>query len=324
MTRPADADDVATYAADDALIDALADGTSWGQWGAADGDPVVELLASWRGELDDAVAAAGEQALGIDIPGSSRRARLRRHAATAAAVAVTLAASTGVAAAAGGADGPFGGLHRVLFGAPPAPARLDAVAGQVISLLDSAASRIETADRAGGVTAAQRASIGEQLDAAAGLLARDTTAPTALATRLAGLRTQLDQLDTLPTPAPDLPAVHLPVADRHGSGSRPQSTSDDGTSEQPSGDGGDGSSSDGTEGSSSGSDDATSGDSGSSSDSSSGGGSDDGSSTSDGGSSDSGSTTSDGSGSSGSGSGSDDGTTTSGSDSNGSDPASDG
>jgi hypothetical protein len=309
MSRPTDADDVATYAADDALIDTLSDGTSWGQPGAPDGDPVVELLAAWRAELDDSVLAAGEAAVTAELPGTPWHVRVRRHTAAAAAVVVTLAASTGVAAAASGQHGPFGGLHRVLFGAPPAPAHFDGVADQVISLLDSASARIATAGRAGGVTAAQHAAIGEQLDAAAGLLARDAAAPPTLAAQLAALRAELDQLEILPTPSSDLRAVHLPTLVRggHGGDTAPTATSEDGATGEQSGGERDGSSSDSTEGSSSGAADAGSGDSGGSNPSD---GGSDGSATGDSGSSGSGSSAGDDGGSSGS--GSDDGSTSGG------------
>jgi hypothetical protein len=244
MTRPMDADDLAAYATDDALLDAIAAGVSWGVPSEATRDEVADLLGSWRRELDDAIPVDEDV---VPASRTSWRSRARRHTAAAAAVVVTLAASTGVAAAASGTHGPLAGLHRVLFGASPAPAHRDGVAAEVASMLDAISARIDAAQATGGVTQAQRAALSGRLDSAQRLLSGDVTATETLSQRLTQLRGALAALDTLPSATPGLPPVHLaqPPSDGHGGsddGSGSGDVSRDGSGSQ-SGDGsGDGSS----------------------------------------------------------------------------------
>ncbi|HEU5034967.1 MAG TPA: hypothetical protein VFT62_09460 [Mycobacteriales bacterium] len=265
--------------------------------------------------------------------------RWRRHTAGAAAVVVVLAASTGAAAAASGSGGPFGGLHRLFFGVPDAPARPDLAAIQATEILERVQTQLAAAGRAGGITAAERAQVARDLGRAAGLLHGDANAPEEAQRLLAELRAKLAAL-------PQLADQVGPGIDRHGSagGTEPGddhggrgSGTDDGTSggsgsDDGSSSGDDRSGSDGGDGTRSGSggsaggatsgDDTRSGDSSSGTDSSGSGDSSAGSGSDSSGSDDSsGSSGSDSSGADSSGSDSS-GSDSSGSDSSGSGDAS--
>jgi hypothetical protein len=317
--------DFAAIAATDELLDALANGN---RTTATNGesDAMTSLLAQWRHELDDHAASLapfdGElSSAGVSPARSSQRwARAHRRTAAAAALAVALAASTGVAAAESGRSGPLAPLNRLLFGGTAQ--HHDATPSRVSALLQQAGDRIDVASEAGGISAAGRNDISALLNRAAGLLAADADAPAAVADRLATLRTQLSALAQLPT-SPSAPVTaggtdNAGTGDHggHGQGSDDSATngadhhggstgSDDANSSGTSGDGStDGG---GIPGSTSGPTDGSSGGSGTTDGSSGGSGTTDGSSGGSG-------STDGGSIGSGSGGGSDDGSRSVGSD----------
>jgi hypothetical protein len=198
-----DYDEFAAIADDDALLDRLALGDASPGGGpawiavpaqAVDGerraDPLAQLLGSWRAELDAASTMPLPAVLPLaETSERTGRRRLHRHTAgIAAAVVLVVAGSTGVAAAASGGHGPLAGLYRALVGSPPAHARADAATlARVDAILDRVAAGIARAAAAGGATANQLSVLGDRLDA-----------------RLAGLRADLAELDTLPTNPPTL------------------------------------------------------------------------------------------------------------------------
>jgi hypothetical protein len=286
--------DFAAIAATDELLDALANGN---RTTATNGesDAMTSLLAQWRHELDDHAASLapfdGElSSAGVSPARSSQRwARAHRRTAAAAALAVALAASTGVAAAESGRSGPLAPLNRLLFGGTAQ--HHDATPSRVSALLQQAGDRIDVASEAGGISAAGRNGISALLNRAAGLLAVDADAPPALADQLATLRTRLSALAPLPT-SPSAPVTKGGTDNAgtdghggHGQGSDDSATngadhhggstgSDDANSSGTSGDGStDGG---GISGSTSGSTDGSSGGSGTTDGSSGGSGSTDG------------------------------------------------
>jgi hypothetical protein len=283
-------DDLSAMAAEDALLDALANGRS-----GSDDDALAGLFSAWVLELDTAVAASTTAS---PLVPRQRWSRARRGAAGLLAGVVVLGASTGVAAAAGGSHGPLGGLYKLVFGGGSAinkTSDVDMVAVRVGTLLQGIKVDVAAATAAGGVSPAQRAKLNARLDSAASMLLADPSPPLALRDQLASLRATVA----------GLPALSSGGTQPSGTGTSGGSGS--GGSGGTSGTSGSGS---GGSGGGSGSDDGTSGGSGGS-----GSGTGDGSRPSGGGGSDDGSS---GSGTSGSGSdGSGDGTSRSGGDGSG-------
>ncbi|MDQ1703998.1 MAG: hypothetical protein QOF18_364 [Frankiaceae bacterium] len=280
-------DDLSAMAAEDALLDALANGRS-----GSDDDALAGLFSAWVLELDTAVAASTTAS---PLVPRQRWSRARRGAAGLLAGVVVLGASTGVAAAAGGSHGPLGGLYKLVFGGGSAinkTSDVDMVAVRVGTLLQGIKVDVAAATAAGGVSPAQRAKLNARLDSAASMLLADPSPPLALRDQLASLRTTVAGLPALSS-----------------GGTQPSGTGTSGGSGSG-GSGGTSGSGSGGSGGGSGSDDGTSGGSGGS-----GSGTGDGSRPSGGGGSDDGSS---GSGTSGSGSdGSGDGTSSSGGDGSG-------
>lgn len=206
-------DELAAIAADDRVFDALADGRR-----TEFSEAVTTLLVDWRGELDRAVRTA--PSLQTMPAPRARWSRTRRHATFAAVAALTLAVSTGVAAAAGGVTGPLGALHRALFGsaARTSAARDAASEARIALILDDVARSVRAARAAGGISDANRVGLDRLLDRAAAMIANDRDAFRSLQKRLDALRALLAALPSLVTPATVPTAV--PPADRH-DGSRP-------------------------------------------------------------------------------------------------------
>jgi hypothetical protein len=226
MTDELQPDELATIAADDALLDLVAGGAQ------ADAD-LGPLLSSWRRELDIAADAVPS-----GVPDVRRRPRWRRHVAGGAAVVIVLAASTGAAAAASGPGGPLGPLNTFLFG-PEAPHRLDIAVIRASAALDGVESAIEAARAAGGITDQHRAVLLARLDQVGRVVDAEDDAPDSLATRVERLRHDVDALPALPTSQP----ADDGTADDH----RGRGGSDDGSSES----GGDGTRDDSSSGTSS-------------------------------------------------------------------------
>jgi hypothetical protein len=200
--------DFAAFAADDALLDALAGGDfdiTDPDLDASD-DALAALLAEWRSELDTAVAAQPARGTAVIVPAPAfvplgRRGWMRRHAAGVAAASVAvLLGSTGVAAAESGHSGPLAAVHRVLFGAPTAGDTATIV--RITALLDGVTVDLDEARADGGATAARMSDMGDRLDRAGRLLVADSAAPDALTARLVELRADLAALVTVPTSPP--------------------------------------------------------------------------------------------------------------------------
>jgi len=195
---------VEAVAADDRLLAAVVAGEGTG------GDPLHELLGSWRTELDLFAADAG-RALGAPIAISPRAAGWRRRALLGtAAVAAALSVTT-AAAAVTGPSGLLAPLHRVLFGAghpvPSDAGRIRQAAGWV----DAAQHVVDHARVAGGISPAMRRAAAAQLDAAAGLLRSDASRNAqALDLRIGSVRRELGDLPALPvgTAAPTPVVTH--------------------------------------------------------------------------------------------------------------------
>lgn len=192
--------DATAVAHDDALLSALGAGA------AVDDDGVGALLNAWRDEL---VAAPVPPAtsLGSRSELATRRRRLSRGAAAGLITAALVAGGGVAAAAASGPAGPFGSLHRVLFGGPSHSTPADRVA----ALLDTARQRIDAARRAGGVHADEREAITALLDQAAGILAAQPGAPAPLVQQVADLRSELAALPDIGAPAQDVPSQDAPA-----------------------------------------------------------------------------------------------------------------
>lgn len=241
-------DDLAAVNTTDALLDDLAAGLPAGDRASAD-DRLTELLASWRAELDDRAASVMTIASSaVPVPPAARPvrwARAHRRTAAVTALAVALAASTGVAAAESGPTGPLGGLHKLFFGDRPPPHHVDVLAIDVQKLLTTASRQINAAAQTGSIGTAMRGQIASTLDQAERLLQQDALAPQSLLDELHNLRTALVGIpDTAP------PATST---DDHGDG---HSGSDDNTSGDRHGGGGDDNSTENTNNSNvSGSDD---------------------------------------------------------------------
>jgi hypothetical protein len=211
-------DDFAAIGADDALLDALgADDIDLTDPDlTASDDDLADLLAGWRRELDTAVAALPARGTAVVVPvahavaagdassdadSAGRAGWLRRHIApVAAAAAIVVAGSTGVAAAPGRGSGPLAAVHRVVWGAP-APDD-SALLARVTTLLDGVTIDLEDARAHGGATAARISDMSDRLDHAGRLLAGDPAAPDAQTARLVELRADLAALDTVPTSPP--------------------------------------------------------------------------------------------------------------------------
>lgn len=198
--------------ADDLLLDALGAGRDVpGNRPDVDGETdLVTALAQWRAELVAAVETGPVPGPPATVPGAARSRRTaRRGIAAMVAVAGVLAGGGVAAAAVSGAHGPFGGLHRLIFGDPSAsdgPGQLDGQADRAGRLLDQAAAAIARARARGSIDTAERDAVSDLLDGAARLLAADVDLPpgraTALARRLDGLRTELALLTGSRRPQP--------------------------------------------------------------------------------------------------------------------------